>query len=64
MRAVLGHDDEGRVTAADWLIIGYGVFVLAYAALFVWGERRSERYYDDLDARVAKLRAERGKAGR
>lgn len=44
------------MTAGDWFFLAYGVAVVTYFGLFVWGERRSARYYDEMDARVEKLR--------
>ncbi len=50
------------MTAFDWFPLAYGVVVVAYLGLFVWGERRSARYYDEMEASAEKLRAEHERA--
>ena len=47
------------MTAGDWFFLALCTVELACLGLFVWGERRAEKYFDDLDARVEKLRADR-----
>ena len=47
------------MSGAEWFLLALGACGVALLVLFIWGERRADRYFDELDARVDRLRAER-----
>ena len=47
------------MSAYVWLCLAWSAVMVALIGLTAWGDLRAEKYFDDLDARVAKLRADR-----
>jgi hypothetical protein len=43
------------MSAAEWVCFAWFVVNITLLGLLAWGDWRGERYYDELDARVAKI---------